>query len=351
MAFHVVFAAPIDLAAIAEGAAAGRNPGHATGALAKALDATIHDGTGLAPTIADRVRGKLLGQSPLAWAIARRLRKTVAPGDVIFCTGEDVGLPVAARCGDRARVAIMVHNLDRTRGRLALRLLRIGRRAALLFAVAQPQVAFLRRFLRLPAERVRFVADQTDLAFFAPGPAAAAKPRPIVASVGLEQRDYRTLAAATADLDVDVRISGFSRDATALARAFPETLPANMDRRFYPWPDLVQLYRDADVVVVSVAPNLYAAGIQVMMEAMACARPVVVTRTEGLAAYLDHAETVSAVAPGDVAAMRSAIEALLADPRAAGARGEAAHRIARERYGTARYVATIATALRELAAT
>ncbi|MEM5838768.1 hypothetical protein AAHH59_10735, partial [Pediococcus acidilactici] len=57
--------------------------------------------------------------------------------------------------------------------------------------------------------------DQTDTIFFRPSPASLDKPRPVIASVGLEKRDYRTLAAATSDLDVDVKISGFSRDASA----------------------------------------------------------------------------------------------------------------------------------------
>ena len=52
----------------------------------------------------------------------------------------------------------------------------------------------------------------------------------MIVSVGLEQRDYRTLAAATADMDVDVKISGFSEDAEVLQRSFPDVLPANMSR-------------------------------------------------------------------------------------------------------------------------
>lgn len=350
MAFHVVFAAPVDLAAIAEGARAGANPGHTNGRLAEMLGATVHDGAGLRPSAIDRLVGRLFGTAPLCWAIARRLRASVAPGDVLFCTGEDIGLPVAALCGGRraARVAMMVHNLDRARGRLALRLLGIGRKAALFFAVAAPQVDFLRRALKLDADRVRFLFDQTDLGFFVPGPPSTPKARPIVASVGLEQRDYRTLAHATADLDLDVRISGFSRDARALARAFPKTLPANMDRRFYPWPDLVQLYRDADLVVVSLADNGYAAGVQVMMEAMACARPVIVTRTEGLAAYLDRPDAVTTVPPGDPAAMREAIERVLTVPEQGAAQGAAALALAHDRHATGCYVETIAAALRAL---
>jgi hypothetical protein len=43
-----------------------------------------------------------------------------------------------------------------------------------------------------------------------------------------------------------------------------------MSRKFYSWPDLVQLYRDADVIAVCLVDNKYAAGVQGLLEAMAC---------------------------------------------------------------------------------
>jgi glycosyltransferase involved in cell wall biosynthesis len=209
------------------------------------------------------------------------------------------------------------------------------------------QVLFLREYLKLPDERVRHVWDHTDTQFFTPGPPSPDKRRPLIVSVGLEQRDYRTLAEAAGDLDVDIRVSGFSKDAAAMAETFPAVLPANMSKAFYPWPDLVQLYRDADVVVVSCRPNKYAAGVQSLMEASACRRPLVVTSTEGLRAYL-HDGAV-AVPPADVAAMRAAILATLRDRDAADQRGELAYRMAGARFGMERYVQELATALRALA--
>ena len=46
-------------------------------------------------------------------------------------------------------------------------------------------------------------------------------------------------------------------------------MPENMSRKFYEWPDLVQLYRDADVIAVCLVDNKYAAGVQGLLEAMA----------------------------------------------------------------------------------
>jgi glycosyltransferase involved in cell wall biosynthesis len=124
-------------------------------------------------------------------------------------------------------------------------------------------------------------------------------------------------------------------------------MPANMSRRFYEWPELAQLYRDADVVVVSCFENRYAAGVQSLMEASSARRPVIVTATEGLAAYLD--DSVIAVPPGDVGAMRNAIRDVIARPDTAEQRAARAHALALRRYDLDRYVGEIGDALRELA--
>lgn len=347
MAFHIVLNRPTDLVAARTGAAEGRNPRHSMAMLADRLDARVHDGSGLNPGPIDRWMARITRTRPLWWAVARNLRRAAAAGDVVFCTGEDVGVPVAAICGGRLRVAVMAHHVDRAKAKIALRAVRAKRRVALFLTVARPQAEVLRRFLALSDARVRFVRDQTDTVFFSPGPAALDKPRSVLMSVGLEQRDYTTLARATEDLDVDVRISGFSADTRILDRAFPPIMPANMTRRFYSWPDLRQLYRDADIVVVSLFPNNYAAGVQALMEGLASGRPVVAVSTEGLQDYLGQ-PGVRSVPPGDAAAMRAALVELLADPARRAHMAEAA-RAAAKGHRAELYVEVIANALQELA--
>jgi glycosyltransferase involved in cell wall biosynthesis len=220
-----------------------------------------------------------------------------------------------------------------------LRLSNVLSRVSRFFACAQPQVDFLHS-IGVERERAVFVWAHTDTQFFTPGPESAQKRRPTVVSVGLEQRDYRNLAHATQDLDLDVRISGFSRDAQTIARSFPQQMPANMTRRFYAWPDLLQLYRDASVVVVSLFPNRYAAGVQGLMEAMACGRPVVVTSTVGMERYI-HPDAALSVPTGDPVALRKAIQHLLAHPEQAAAMGRRGREIAMERHSIERHVRTL----------
>jgi glycosyltransferase involved in cell wall biosynthesis len=345
MAHHIVLHGKIDLAAQDKLAREGRSPRHAMWQLAQRLGACVHaPGDRAQVRAADRLRSNL-GGPPEMWALARELLDNTGPGDTIYCNSEASGLPFAALCRgrkDRPRIAMFVHNLDRPRGRAALRWFGAASTLDWFAACSRHQVDFLKRYLRLAEERATFVWDQTDLRFFSPGPASADKRRPVIASVGLEQRDYRTLAAATADLSVDVRISGFSRDAAALRRAFPDVLPDNMSRRFYEWPQLLQLYRDADVVVVSTYPNRYAAGVQGMMEAMACGRPTVVTRTDGLATYLAGNDAVVQVPAGDAVALRRAIIRILDDPENAQRLGQRAVALARERHDSDVHVETLA---------
>ncbi|MES2991627.1 MAG: glycosyltransferase [Pseudomonadota bacterium] len=327
----------------------GDRPRHGIAMLAHELDAEIHSPSLQNASGLDSLRARIAGPAAL-WVLAREVATVANSGDVIFCGTEAGGLQMAEVCGGSAkkmRLCMFVHNLDRPRGRLALALFGIRESVDLLLACSSSQTAFLKRSLNTDDTRVRFIWDHTDNAFFCPGPVSVGKRRPLVVSVGLEQRDYKTLAAATADMNVDVKISGFSEDAAVLSKTFPSTMPSNMSRRFYSWRDLVQLYRDADVVVVSVHENKYAAGVQSLMEGMACGRPIVATSTTGLKTYLDESSVLS-VPPGDAAAMRNAIVRTLDDPVTANLRARRGLALSGERHGIERYVNEIAAHLREL---
>lgn len=228
-----------------------------------------------------------------------------------------------------------------------MKLFRLADNIDLFVSNAPLQLDFLRnwgvsesRLLRLP--------EQTDTAFFTPGVSQPNKQRPIIASMGLEKRDYRVLAEATAALDVDVKIASFSKDASAMPQAFPETMPANMSNKFYSWPDLVQLYRDADIVAVTLTENKFCAGMTSMLEAMACRRPVVVTKTQGLADYLAHPGTATVVNPGDAKGLRDVIAKLLNNPQEAEAQARCGYELALKEHNSENYVEILIARLASL---
>ncbi|MEG3937466.1 MULTISPECIES: hypothetical protein [unclassified Microcoleus] len=61
---------------------------------------------------------------------------------MIFCTGEDIGIPVVVLCGakpDRPKIVVYFHNIDRLRGRVALKLFGLADKIDLFAACASPQ--------------------------------------------------------------------------------------------------------------------------------------------------------------------------------------------------------------------
>lgn len=317
MKYHIVLSRAFDLERIALDAEAGKRPCHVMSKVSQILDATIYEPGGESTLLVDRMRSRIIG-IPEHWALAGKLSQQLTENDVVFCTGEDVGIPVAALCGkkqNRPKIAVFIHNINRVRGKLALKLFQVSDKIDLFITYTPISAEFLRHYLHLPKNHVSLFAEQpTDISFFTPGSASANKTRRVIASAGLEQRDYCTLADAAKDLDVDVKICATSPNAKAPSRAFPPVLPANVECRFYEWQDLVQLYRDADIVAIPLFENNYQAGLSTLFEALACRRPVIITKSSGIIEELTEAGAVIGVNQGDVNEMQRAVVTLLDNP-------------------------------------
>lgn len=348
--FHIVLSGPNDFAEIEERAAKMERPRHAVPLLVRRLGAKLHQASLDAPTpsLADRLRSRILG-TPQGWAFARAMAPRLGRNDVVFCMDAEVGLPLAATLrgqADRPKLMVYLHNIDRPRGRLGSRLFRIADCVDLFASCCSNQLEFIRNRFNLPEERTLLLLQHVDEKFYAPGPPKPDKKRPVIASVGLEKRDYVTLAEAVKDLDIDVRVDAWSPNARRMAQAFPATLPANMKFDTNTSRELVQLYRDADVVVVSMFPNKYA-GLTTLVEGLACARPVIASRTVGLADYLVPNDVV-AVEPSSPAAMRAAIVRLLENPEEARAQAQRGFDSVARRYDFDRFIELIAQRLEAL---
>ncbi|MCY6490457.1 glycosyltransferase family 4 protein [Leptolyngbya sp. GGD] len=329
MRHHIVLSKPFDLEQFSEGARQGINPRHVLADLSQKLDATIHK-TGNHPiTFLDRVFAKFFGTLPEQWAMARSIVPQLSNEDIVFCNGTDVGFPLAMLCkvaGKRPKLATHVMVPENRRVRLLLKLFALDTHIDAFQVYNQSQGDFLQSFLNLSSDRVSVFALHTDTDFFSPGATSPSKSRPIIASAGLEQRDYVTLAEATHDLDVDVKICAASCAAKAAgAGGFPKVIPANMEARYYDFAELRQLYRDADIVVVPVVNHTYSAGSTVVLEAMACCKPVVLTSTPGRNTALRDEGVVRGVPVGDAASLRAAIVSLLNNPQEAAALAQRGH--------------------------
>jgi glycosyltransferase involved in cell wall biosynthesis len=349
MTYHIALSRPFDFAAINRDKVLGLRPNHTMWELSQAMDAKLHapDGQG---TRFDRLAARLASQ-PQHWALARQLTAQLNENDLVFCTGEDIGLPIAILRKLRQKQFKMVMSVmapDRLRFKTVARCFDIQSQVALFIADTHFKVDGLIRHLKLDAEQVYLHSVQTDVNFFKPGESAP-KSRPLVASAGLERRDYQTLAIATQNLDVDVKICAVSPNGSSKTKvAFPEVMPANMTSRHYDWHEFVQLYRDADVVVVSLLQNYYSAGLTTLVEALACRRPVVMTRTPGLGEKLIDLGVAIGVEPGDAIGMQQAIEAVLQNPEMAAEMAQRGFEIVHEQYTSEQYVDNLAIKFRKL---
>ncbi|MBV9389268.1 MAG: glycosyltransferase family 4 protein [Chroococcidiopsidaceae cyanobacterium CP_BM_ER_R8_30] len=346
--YHFALGRSLNLESINREAQAGNCPQHVLWQVSQQLNgAVIHQPGQREILPVDRICAKVISR-PEHWALARTLSSQLTSEDLVFCSGEDIGIPVATLCGNKhpkPRIVVFIHSINRPRGWAALKLFSASSRIDLFITNARTQVNFLRRYLDLPENRICIMLEQTDTAFFTPGPVSPNKPRPMIASVGLEYRDYRILADVTKDLDIDVKISGFSHDVSSLAGQFPKTMPANMSQRFYPWSELVQLYRDADLVVLSLLENNATAGVTTLLEAMSCRRPVVVSQTQGLIDYLETPGTVTCVKPGDAAGLRQAIVNLLQNPEQAEAQAQRGYELVLSQHNSEQYAKALAALL------
>ncbi|MEA5574200.1 glycosyltransferase [Calothrix sp. UHCC 0171] len=353
MNYHIVLSRAFDLETINRHAKAGKCPCHVMWEASQILNARIHmpnadyikeSHVQTFEQIGCQQQGTLrhLVGNPEHWLLASHLSQQLTEEDVVFCTGEDVGIPVAELCGakkKRPKILVLIHNINRLRGRLALKLFRVRDKIDLFLTYTPGIAEFLRAYLHLPENRVSLFSEQpTDISFFTPGSASVDKIRPVIASGGLEKRDYRTLAAATEDLDIDVKICATSPNVKVNPQAFPKMLPNNMSCRDYEWLEFVQLYRDADIVVIPLFKNNYQAGLSVMFEAMACRRPVIITKSPGIIQELIEAGIVTGVREGDANDLRLAIVNLLQNPRQAELQAQRGYELVLQKYNHQKYI-------------
>ena len=101
-------------------------------------------------------------------------------------------------------------------------------------------------------------------------------------------------------------------------------------------------YRRASVVAVATRPNVHVSGITVVLEAMACGLPVVVTGTDGMAAYVEDGVTGLLVPGGRPEELADAVEGLLREPDRARAIGRAARAAVEREFSTERYAEHLA---------
>src|SRR3954452_1569394 len=179
----------------------------------------------------------------------------------------------------------------------------------------------LAELVRLGLEdRVHVVPFGVDTDFWTPG---AGEIGDEVLAIGNDgHRDWETLLAAAPSVPARIRI--------LTRREPPASLPPNVSWEPADWytqvlsdEEVRALYRRAAVVAVPTKDVPQPSGQSVTLQAMACARPVVLSRTRGLWApeTLRDGENVVLTIPGDAAELARAVRLVLDDSARAASMG------------------------------
>lgn len=313
-------------------------------AMARAFSADVIDyaearrSTGWVGAILERIGGL---NARLAWACFRRRRQY----DVLFTDGEQVGIPLALLLKlaptRRPRHLMIVHVLTVPKKLLLFDLFGLQAFIDTFIVYASRQKELIQQRLKVGAERVFWTPFMVDARFFTPRPPAQ-KDRRMIATAGLEFRDYATLMEAVKDVDVDVVIAAASPWSKRPDRTANTTIPANVHVQRFSQFELRQVYADSQFVVMPLEDVDFQAGVTAILEAMAMERPVICSRTRGQTDILVDGETGIYVAPGDPHALRAAIERLLGDPNAVERMGRASRAEVERRLSQERYVGRLA---------
>lgn len=274
-----------------------------------------------------------------------RLAPTLNQADCLVATGGNIAFALAAlRCVGVIRKPIVgiqcgVLNFQHSswRRRVSRGLLR--QMHTQLFGEAELEP--MRQFFKLPSKVISVNSFGVDTSFWRPGPAAS---REIVLAVGNDaRRDFGTLVAAANEIPAPIHI------VTKLQ--LPDSLPPNVTHHRGSWHGaelsdqrIRKLYQRAAMVVVPLHPSHQPSGQSVTLQAMACACPVILTRTEGLwsRAQMVDGENVLLVPPGDSTALAAAANRLLGDPGLSARLGEAGRKLVAEDANIERFAGRMA---------
>jgi glycosyltransferase involved in cell wall biosynthesis len=239
--------------------------------------------------------------------------------DVVFSTVDTVGIPLAL-LGRLGRVKPPVvyaaiglpERLAQLRGAAARRLfLDAFRRLHTIAAYGWGEIDELQAWLGGEGPRVEFVAFGVDVEHFRPDPAA--QPEDDVVSIGADpRRDFALLVELARRMPArSFRLVASADNARVLGR-----LPANVRLEVdVPFSRIRDRLLGARVVVLPVRENTYSGATTTLLQAMACGKPVVVTRTAAIARgyHLEDGANCRLVPPGDLAALEQAVAGALDD--------------------------------------
>lgn len=221
---------------------------------------------------------------------------------------------------------------------------RTFRAAAGLVAWSRWAADSLRDDYGIPEDKIRVIPPGVDTALFSPHPGRREGPvRLLFVGGDLERKGGLDLLQALGGLaglvELDM-VTGANPDVSGLG------VPVRVHRGLKPQsPELVRLYREADVFILPTRADSLA---QVITEAMACGLPVIASPVGAVTELVADGETGLLVPPRSPARIAQALAALVADPRRRAAMGRAGLEVARRDHDMARNNGSILALMTDL---
>jgi glycosyltransferase involved in cell wall biosynthesis len=231
-----------------------------------------------------------VGLAPLQAWLAFRERDHY---DAILTDGEHIGIPLALLLklvGSKIDHVMIGHRLTAAKKRPFFRWLKAHSHMRCIAVHSRRQYELAITELGIPAERLALLPYQVDENFWQPESVPEER---MICSAGLEFRDYPTLVRAVDGLDVKVVIGAASHWSKRRNTATDRALPDNVQVSAFDYSALRKLYARASIVVVPLDDIDFQAGITTILEAMAMAKPVIVTHSLGQTDVVEDRRTAT----------------------------------------------------------
>ena len=259
-------------------------------AIAERLNADLLDWSAARRTLLLRLLCAVLGMAVVQAVLAFGRRHDY---DVILTDGEHIGIPLALLLKltrSRTLHVTIGHRLSAAKKRPFFRWLHVQSHLHAVVLHSRYQYELALNELEFSPDQLALLPYQVDPDFWRPMPATEER---LVASAGLEYRDYPTLFEAVDGLDATLVVGAASHWSKRRNTALDAPRPANVEVNSYNYQELRELFSRASVVAVPVDDVDFQAGITTILEAMAMGKPVIATHTYGQTDVIEDRRSVT----------------------------------------------------------
>jgi hypothetical protein len=205
------------------------------------------------------------------------------------------------------------------------------------------ELILLHQWLDVPKEHFKFVPYQVPEI---PVIYEEEKEKPFITAIGSAFRDYPTLFEVVEKLNIPTILGSSARALEGLTIPKNVEAPLNIGKA-----DCLRFAQQArlNIIPLLVKPEVSAAGVVTVVEAMRMGRVVIATHEYGMDDYIQHGETGFLVKPGSVKDLLETVEMLWNDEELRDRIGENARRYAVENFSDEAAGRSLAQILDEVA--